>query len=179
MTPLPPPPGGAGPAGPGDDHPGDLLSALLDDELAPEAAAAVEAHLDGCPACRAERDERAEARQLLRSLPPVAPPGDFVRRVVERRRRHDRRARGLALAAAAVAVLAGWAMAEPAGDVASGPKVPALTSKSPQLDTSVEVGPRPTPSGPGDRPAPADGGGPSVGDRLDEVTTRLLDLLGG
>ena len=62
--------------GPGVAHPGDLLSALLDGELAPAEAAAVVAHLDGCPACAAERDEVAAARAALRALPALeAPPG--------------------------------------------------------------------------------------------------------
>jgi anti-sigma factor RsiW len=174
----------------GAEHPGDLLSALLDDELTADAAAAVEGHVEGCPACRTVLDDRAAARTLLRSLPPVSPPADFTRRLVERRRRANRRGGALALMAAAVAVLAGLAMADPAGDAAPGPRVPSLTSENPQLDTSVLAGPLSLPrvepgaadsaDDPGDRaPAPADGGGPSVGDRLDEVTTSLLDLLGG
>lgn len=57
-------------------HPGDLLSAWLDDELAPAEAAAVAAHVDGCPACAAERDEADASRRALRALPLLeAPPG--------------------------------------------------------------------------------------------------------
>lgn len=57
-------------------HPGDLLSAWLDGELTPAEAAAVAVHLEGCPACAAERDEVATARSAVRSLPTItAPPG--------------------------------------------------------------------------------------------------------
>jgi anti-sigma factor RsiW len=59
-----------------DAHPGDLLSAWLDGELAPKEAAVVAAHLDGCPACAAERDEVDAARAAVRGLPALdAPPG--------------------------------------------------------------------------------------------------------
>ena len=56
------------------EHPGDLLSALLDGELSVAEADQVEAHLRGCEACRAELDEIAAARSALRELPTLAPP---------------------------------------------------------------------------------------------------------
>jgi anti-sigma factor RsiW len=57
-------------------HPGDLLSAWLDLELAPPEAAAVAAHVEACPACAAERDEIDASRRALRGLPALeAPPG--------------------------------------------------------------------------------------------------------
>jgi len=57
-------------------HPGDLLSAWLDLELPPDEAAAVAAHVEGCPACAAERDEVDASRRALRALPGLeAPPG--------------------------------------------------------------------------------------------------------
>jgi len=57
-------------------HPGDLLSAWLDGELAPNESAAIVAHLEVCPACAAERDEVDASRAILRSLPVLeVPPG--------------------------------------------------------------------------------------------------------
>ena len=58
------------------EHPGDLLSAWLDDELEPPEAAAVAAHVGACSACAAERDEVEAGRAALRGLPHLeAPPG--------------------------------------------------------------------------------------------------------
>ncbi|MBU1226075.1 MAG: zf-HC2 domain-containing protein, partial [Actinobacteria bacterium] len=56
------------------NHPGDLLSALLDGELTPEEIGAVSEHLDMCAACRAELEATAAARTALRSLPVLDPP---------------------------------------------------------------------------------------------------------
>ncbi|HEU5082515.1 MAG TPA: zf-HC2 domain-containing protein [Acidimicrobiales bacterium] len=52
-------------------HADDLLSAHLDGELDPATDAWVVEHLAACPACRAAAEELAEARSLLRNLPPV------------------------------------------------------------------------------------------------------------
>lgn len=60
------------------DHPGDLLSAWLDGELAPAEAATVSAHLDGCSACAAERDEVEEARTAIRALPLLEAPSGVL-----------------------------------------------------------------------------------------------------
>lgn len=59
-------------------HPGDLLSAWLDGELAPAEGAAVSAHLEGCPECAAERDEVEAARTALRALPLLEPPSGVL-----------------------------------------------------------------------------------------------------
>lgn len=53
------------------DHADDLLSAHLDGELDPATDAWVVEHLGTCPACRAAAADLAEARSLLRGLPPV------------------------------------------------------------------------------------------------------------
>jgi anti-sigma factor RsiW len=55
-------------------HLGDQLSALVDGELSPAASAVARAHLDSCPACRAELAHTEEARALVRGLPFVDPP---------------------------------------------------------------------------------------------------------
>lgn len=52
-------------------HADDLLSARLDGELDPATARWVDGHLAACATCRDAADELAEARALLRSLPPV------------------------------------------------------------------------------------------------------------
>jgi len=59
----------SGPTGPTGDHLDDALSAFLDDELAPAARREAEAHLAGCPGCRAELDEVAAARRAIRVMP--------------------------------------------------------------------------------------------------------------
>lgn len=62
-------------------HPGDLLSAWLDGELAPPEAAAVAAHVDACAACTGERDAVAAARSALRGLPLLAAPPGVLRAI--------------------------------------------------------------------------------------------------
>lgn len=78
--------------------------------LAPDAAAAVEAHLAGCPACRRAREADDATAALVRSLPrPPAPPS-LRRRILEgageRRRRLAWLRRPWVAAAAAAAVVA-------------------------------------------------------------------------
>ena len=60
-----PPGSGPGPGG----HLDDTLSAYLDDELAPAARREAEAHLAACADCRAELDDVAAVRQVIRILP--------------------------------------------------------------------------------------------------------------
>ena len=60
-------------------HPGDLISAWLDGELAPSEAATIAAHLEACPACAAERDEVDSARVAVRGLPLLMPPLGVLR----------------------------------------------------------------------------------------------------
>ncbi|HEX8803354.1 MAG TPA: zf-HC2 domain-containing protein, partial [Acidimicrobiales bacterium] len=59
------------------EHPGDLLSARLDGELAPDAEAAVDEHVAACAACRRDLDALARTRTLLRGLPQVEAPPDL------------------------------------------------------------------------------------------------------
>jgi len=87
------------------DHLGDMISALLDGELTPGELAAAEGHLTGCESCRAELEETATARHLVRDLPPVEPPFAFFRHV-QRTQRWRRPAAWLAVAASVVAVVA-------------------------------------------------------------------------
>ena len=55
-------------------HPGDLLSAFLDDELDSEQRHAVEAHLAECHSCMEERDDLARVRSWIRKLPMLEAP---------------------------------------------------------------------------------------------------------
>ncbi len=92
-------------------HPGDLLSAHLDGELAPDVAAAVEAHVSACPECAEELAELGATRLALRSAPRLSAPPGFARDLVRTRRRASRRGAALALVAASVAVVAGLVLA--------------------------------------------------------------------
>jgi anti-sigma factor RsiW len=70
--PPPPPP----------EHPGELLSAYLDGELTPAERDQVDAHLESCPACRADLDEERDVRSAVRGLPAVDPPFGFYERIL-------------------------------------------------------------------------------------------------
>jgi anti-sigma factor RsiW len=99
------------------------LGALALGQLGPEERAATEAHLDGCPRCRAEAEALAPMAALLRRADPErlsptpAPPaylGDRIARRIaaERAARRRRRLRlglgvGAATAAATAALLLG------------------------------------------------------------------------
>lgn len=55
-------------------HPGDLLSALLDNELSLEERARVKTHLEACRECRIELETTSAMRDTLRELPMLDPP---------------------------------------------------------------------------------------------------------
>ena len=77
-------------------HPRDDLTALLDGALPPARAAAVEAHLAGCPDCRAERERLRGALAALEALPPAPALPPFFSARLEARLRDERgRPRGL------------------------------------------------------------------------------------
>jgi hypothetical protein len=94
------------------------LGALALGQLGPEERAAIEAHLEGCPECRAEADLLAPVGSLLarahpdRLAPTPAPPPDLGdpiagRFAAERRTARRRRIRvGIGLGAAAAAATA-------------------------------------------------------------------------
>jgi putative zinc finger protein len=187
------------------EHPGDLLSAYLDGELSAGEERQVESHLVGCGACSAELDDLGAARRMLRELPPVPAPPGFTRGLVERRRRSIRRGTGLALVAASVAVILGLALADPHEDQPGGSQPMSLSGDSSRLDTTPgPFSPRPggdlppattsTPSAPSSpsttqgttTTAPENETGPedspdpdSFGDRIEDVATNLLELIGG
>ena len=64
------------------NHLGDVISALLDGELAPSARAAAEAHLAECAGCAAEYEATAAIRAAVRALPAVDPPFGVIERVL-------------------------------------------------------------------------------------------------
>jgi hypothetical protein len=61
-----------------------LLSDYADGVLDEETRAALEGHLSSCPECRKEAKALQSLIQDLRSLPPVAPPADFLRQLHKR-----------------------------------------------------------------------------------------------
>ncbi len=94
------------------------IGALVLGQLEPAERAATEAHLDGCPACRAEAEALTPVAKLLsrvdpnRLAPAPVPPAHLGERIArriasERRAARRRRVRwGLALAGAAAAATA-------------------------------------------------------------------------
>jgi anti-sigma factor RsiW len=70
-------------------HPTDELTALLDDALPAERAAAVRSHLAACPACRAEQARLRGAVALLAALPPPPEPSPFFATRLEARLRAE------------------------------------------------------------------------------------------
>ena len=108
-------------------HLGDVISALLDGEMAPAARMAAEAHLATCAACAAEYEQTAAIRSAVRDLPAVDPPFGLIERMLltetpavatPRRRRPP-----LWLAGAAAAVWLGVLAAVPRHDHAVQPPV--------------------------------------------------------
>ncbi|HYH52200.1 MAG TPA: zf-HC2 domain-containing protein [Acidimicrobiia bacterium] len=101
MSPAPPDFGG---------HLDDVLSAYLDDELAPAARREADAHLAGCADCRADLHEIGSARHAVRILPvrttfrPLVDP-DWEPASAAAHRRRARAAWALAAAVAAAVAM--------------------------------------------------------------------------
>jgi anti-sigma factor RsiW len=131
------------------------LGALVLGQLEPEERAATEAHLEGCPACRAEAEGLAPTAAMLRradpdrlASAPLPPPGlaDRIARRIAAERRVTRRHRvrlgvGLAAAAAAAAAAVVLALAltsssrsGPAGEVVAFRHLPKNVSISASLE---------------------------------------------
>lgn len=124
-------PGGPS-GGPGEPHPGVLLSAHLDEELDPATNRAVLAHLRNCEGCRAELESVRGAREAIRGLAKMGSrvaPQDTASRVAFDPAPGRRPWWGPAVAAA---VLGGVLLGEPR-----------ITSPGPQQATS----PSPRPGG--------------------------------
>ena len=63
------------------EHPETLLSAYLDEALAPAERAAVAAHVDGCTRCRAQLADLRATIRLIGGLPQLTPRRSLVPRV--------------------------------------------------------------------------------------------------
>jgi hypothetical protein len=134
------------------DVPDDVVSAYLDGELAPVERAAFEARLAADADARAELDDVAEVRTLVRGLGAVAMPDGFVEELLavgaaevaagadtastapvieldEARSRRRARARSAAVAATVAAAVA----------LVVAVVVPARTAARPALATEVRV----------------------------------------
>jgi len=85
-------------------HLGEDLTALLDGALDGARRAEAEAHLAGCPACRAERDRLAGALARLAALPPPAEPSPWFETRLEARLAEQEAARPAGL----LSRLAAW-----------------------------------------------------------------------
>jgi hypothetical protein len=92
------------------NHPYELLADLVDGTLDEGDLAGVQAHLDGCAACRDDVRAARAGAEAARTLPLVAPPADLLRRVVDRNGGRSAPSwygwAGVAAAAAVVAVIA-------------------------------------------------------------------------
>src|SRR5437764_15381349 len=60
------------------EHPDLLLSAYLDEALAPAEAGAVRAHLDGCARCRGRLGELRATSRLIAALPQLEPRRSLI-----------------------------------------------------------------------------------------------------
>jgi hypothetical protein len=132
-------------------HPGDLLSAYADGELTVDERAAVDAHLDGCGACRHELEATRRAKAWVSDLPAVEAPFGFLERMLldpsQPRRRRDRwivRAGAVSLAATASIWLAVVGFTGLTGNRSGG--VPALNSL-----VDIHEKPPPPPVAPGEQ----------------------------
>jgi anti-sigma factor RsiW len=63
------------------EHPELLLSAYLDEALAPSERAIVAAHLEGCAPCRAQLADLRATSGLIAALPPLVPGRSLVPRL--------------------------------------------------------------------------------------------------
>ena len=81
------------------------LDAYLDRELKPEAAAAIDDHLSGCPTCRRQVAERESLSRLVRAAPYYPAPDRLRSRVLAQSTRSTLARRLLTWAAAAILIV--------------------------------------------------------------------------
>jgi Putative zinc-finger len=131
------------------------IGALLLGQLPEEERFATEAHLDGCPACRAEAEALAPVASLLgradpdRLMPAPAPPPRLGERIVGRiavERRGERRRRTrlrLGLTAAATAAVAAAAVTLVGSDQSTPSQTVAFRSLPRGASAEATLAPRP------------------------------------
>ena len=88
------------------NHPGDLLSALLDGEVTATERSDLDRHLAACRDCREELDGLAAARTAVRALPALEPPPGLLPEFEAKVHRFPSRPIAWAAAAAAAGLLA-------------------------------------------------------------------------
>jgi hypothetical protein len=136
------------------------IGALVLGQLGPEERAATEAHLEGCPHCRAEADALAPMASVLRRADPERldptplPPSELADRITRRiaaERRKARRRRvgvGFGLAAAAAAATAAVLLAlSLTGSPNSDQQVQTVAFRHLPADVSVSASLEPRPFG--------------------------------
>ena len=135
------------------------LGALVLGQLGPDEQAATQAHLDGCPECRAEADALAPMATMLRRADPArlaaapAPPvylGDRIGRRIARERAATRRRRririgvgaGAFAAAATAAILLAVTLSGP-GRTGTSVQTVAFADTPPGVSVAATLQPRP------------------------------------
>jgi len=126
----------------------ELISAKLDKELSPKEEAALQAHLERCPACRSVLQELTDAQNGLLEL-QAEPPETLVPSVMKKirraregraeRRRFFLSAAVLVSAAAVVAVLAGTGLIRLPGFDRTMPASAAIGELLPSEGTNAEA----------------------------------------
>jgi len=163
------------------EHAGELLSALLDDELDVDTAQAVDRHVGRCPECRRELTDIDEARRSLREAAPVIAPPGVITGVVTRRRRATRRGTTLGFAAAAAAAVISLVFADPAtvgsstAQVGAGQKAEQEARSSRDRPSNIRRAELLAAAG---NAAAADESRPSFADRAEEAVRDLLEFFG-
>ena len=60
----------------------ELLQLYIDNDLTPYEKGAVEGHLKECLTCRTELNGLSSTVKLIKSLPEISPPPDFMEKVM-------------------------------------------------------------------------------------------------
>jgi hypothetical protein len=129
------------------EHAGDLLSALLDGQLAEGEASSVRDHVSSCDACARELDDVREARRLVRELPAVEPPAGFLESLLDpvvvpiAPRRRIRVLPAIGAAAAVAAVVGAFVLVQDDGAEQLGPDVEVAVEKHDETVAALEDGP--------------------------------------
>lgn len=144
----------------------DRLSAHLEADLDARERARIEDHLSECPDCRREYRELRHVVDLLRGLPPVAPPPGLADRVIARLRAGEGQPGLLARCQARIRRFAELPWAIPAAALAAGlaalaivrgfdvsPEAPEWTELAAAPRVEVASDPRPQPAERAGQPA--------------------------